>query len=72
MLKPLPCPWCGTTPDTFPQNPKVEGNAWGEVRCTNNDCHAGGVSVGDGEDGADDRGSDKYIQCAIRRWNDRK
>lgn len=73
---PLGCPFCGTTPTVLPERAD-QGNAWGEVVCLNPECatycHAQdrGVSVADGEDIADDRGSDGYKAAAIRRWNTR-
>jgi hypothetical protein len=76
--KPLPCPFCGDEPELYPTDPKREGNAWGEVRCMNPECPTystqrdRGVVVRDGEDVADDRGSAKYIEAAIARWNQRR
>ena len=73
----LPCPFCGTKPETFPKQPSSEGNAWGAVRCVNKQCatyddsRQGGVRVEDGQDVSDERGSQEYINCAIRRWNKR-
>ncbi len=66
----LPCPFCGSIPDVFPINPEREGNAWGQVSCTNPECTAN-PTVEDGEDCADERGSDAYKQVAIERWNRR-
>jgi hypothetical protein len=71
MTAPLPCPFCGEQPEVLPKDPKRSGNAWGAVRCANEDCHASECSVGDGEAMADDRGSDLYKEAAIRRWNTR-
>lgn len=65
-----PCPFCGHPPETFPKNPEVEGNAWGQVSCFNPKCVAQ-PTVSDGSDVADDRGSAAYIRLAIRRWNRR-
>lgn len=70
QMKPLPCPFCGATPRLRPINPKVEGDAWGSVRCANFDCPVS-PEVFDNIDVADDRGSEKYIENAIRRWNKR-
>lgn len=73
----LPCPFCGKKPDTFPKNPKVEGNAWGEVRCVNRRCATfsgrseEAVAVGDGSLINDERGTEAYIRAAIKRWNRR-
>lgn len=69
-LKPKPCPFCGGNPSLSPQNPDVEGDAWGEVSCENDKCYAN-PRVDDGQDCADSRGSGAYIDCAIRRWNKR-
>lgn len=66
----LPCPFCGSIPDVFPKRPEIEGNAFGQVRCSNNDCSAK-PCVNDGEDRADDRGSDAYKMAAIKIWNTR-
>ena len=65
-----PCPFCGHIPKVFPENPKLEGNAWGTVECVNISCPAR-PCVKDGEDCCDDRGSDKYKEAAIQRWNTR-
>lgn len=65
-----PCPFCGMLPELHPKRPEIEGNAWGQVRCENDDCPAQPV-VNDGEDVADDRGTEKYIAAAIRLWNQR-
>jgi len=64
------CPFCGVVPQIEPQNPKVEGNAWGRVKCINLNCPAM-PEVLDGEMVSDDRGSEKYKKAAIRRWNRR-
>lgn len=69
-LVPLPCPFCGVTPGVYPTRPDLEGNAWGEVQCVNDDCPAK-PSVEDGADCSDNRGSDAYKQAAIKRWNTR-
>jgi hypothetical protein len=66
----LPCPFCGETPEVYPRRPEIEGDAFGQVRCENDDCQAKPV-VNDGEDCADDRGSDLYKLAAIKRWNRR-
>lgn len=66
----LPCPFCGETPHVGPEHPEIRGNAWGFVECQNDACPAQ-PRVQDGEDIADDRGSDAYKQCAIKRWNRR-
>lgn len=76
-MNPLPCPFCGKEPILRPDNPKIHGNAWGAVSCANARCVTAGngdygVTVYDGQDICDERGSAKYIQCAIRRWNRRK
>jgi hypothetical protein len=70
MDKPLPCPFCGIEPVIEPADPKREGNAWGAVACHNLAC-AAMPNVQDGEDTADERGSDAYKQAAIVRWNRR-
>lgn len=76
-MKMLPCPFCGDEPETIPTDPKREGNAWGAVQCTNPECATfdqrfdHGVRVSDGEFMADDRGTKKYIEAAVRRWNAR-
>lgn len=69
------CPFCGWLPVVLPLDPSTEGNAWGKVVCMNPGCptfdaiRGQGVSVSDGEDCADERGSDVYKQVAIARWN---
>lgn len=74
---PLPCPFCGKEPATAPVNPKIEGDAWGSVRCINRRCptydegYERGVIVMDGARTNDGRGSKAYIQAAIARWNRR-
>lgn len=67
---PLPCPFCGWPPAVLPLRPKKEGNAWGAVECVNDDCPAK-PRVEDGEDVADERGSDAYKAAAVTRWNRR-
>lgn len=75
MKRPLHCPFCRHRPAVVPENPKVEGNAWGAVVCLNEDCptydyaQRQGVKVKDGEDVADERGSDAYKNAAVMRWN---
>lgn len=70
MLTPLPCPFCGHAPEVEPMFPELEGSAWGMVTCRNQHCSAR-PQVKDGEEVADDRGSDEYKEAAIRRWNTR-
>lgn len=78
MLKPLPCPFCGKMPKLHPQNSEREGNAWGAVQCETRSCptfdsiRGHGVRVDDGSKQADERGTAKYIETAIRRWNRRR
>lgn len=69
-IHPLPCPFCGSAPDVFPKDPKREGNAFGQVRCSNNDCPAK-PCVNDDVDVCDERGPDAYKAAAIRVWNTR-
>lgn len=77
--KPLPCPFCGEEPVVEPLEPQYEGNVWATVQCVYRQCPTfaasrfggHGVQVHDGEEFADDRGSDAYKQAAIRRWNQR-
>lgn len=57
-------------PEVRPVDAELEGNAWGRVECVNTECYAN-PSVTDGEDVADDRGSDAYKRRAIERWNRR-
>ncbi|HDY89368.1 MAG TPA: hypothetical protein ENH82_14790 [bacterium] len=71
MLKPLPCPFCGKLPKVGPINPEISGNAFGYVKCVNKRCAIFGACVRDGSRIADERGSDKYKDLAIRRWNRR-
>lgn len=70
-ITPLPCPFCGKLPALFPENPKKEGNAWGAVGCTNDDCCANPY-VRDNDPVADERGTEAYQQIAIARWNVRR
>ena len=76
-LTPAACPFCGSPPELEPDNPETDGNAWGEVRCTDIECathdhvRVYGVSVSDGESVNDDRGPGAYIDAAITRWNRR-
>ena len=65
-----PCPFCGHAPTVYPLKPELEGNAFGQVRCSNDDCPAK-PCVNDGEDDADERGSDAYKAAAIKIWNTR-
>lgn len=69
-----PCPFCGNMPNVYPHPEDVAsyhmGNAFGSVECANDDCPAQ-PCVQDGEDSADDRGSELYKQAAIKRWNRR-
>lgn len=65
-----PCPFCGEQPTVKPDDPSVEGDAWGEVSCENSECPVI-VRVEDGETVSDERGSDEYKRAAIRRWNKR-
>ena len=69
MLTPLPCPFCGESPDIGPENPEIEDSACGYVQCLNPECPAQ-PRVEDGETSSDDRGSQAYIEAAIRRWNE--
>ena len=69
-IKPLPCPFCGGTAEVLPTDPEKTGDAWGLVSCQNPACPAHPV-VDDGEDIADDRGSNEYKKLAILRWNKR-
>ena len=69
-MHPKPCPFCGAAPEVRPKDPETEGDAWGEVACVNPECPAQ-PSVQDGEDVADERGSDAYKAAAIKRWNRR-
>lgn len=75
MSTPKPCPFCGHKPYVGPRFPEKEGNAWGYVQCQNPECptydHGGGVTVRDGADVCDERGSKAYKQLAIARWNQR-
>lgn len=72
-MKSLPCPFCGAEPVVLPGNPNIEGDAWAAVQCQNAKCPTfdsyHGVTVLDGEQVADSRGSDGYKAVAIRRWN---
>ncbi len=52
-LTPLPCPFCGSTPALHPKNWRLEGDAWGEVRCENSRC-AAKPSARDGESVSDE------------------
>lgn len=70
-LIPLPCPFCGGAPVVLPEDPRIDGDAWGEVRCENQRCPVQPI-CGDGATVADDRGSAAYKRLAIRRWNTRK
>ena len=70
MIKPLPCPFCGAEPDVLPEDPESEGDCWGEVVCSNDDCYVK-ARCGDGAFLAEDRGSEAYKQLAIARWNRR-
>lgn len=76
-MKPAPCPFCGKVPKLHPVHPDREGDAWGAVRCENMRCQTFdevkgfGVTVRDGVTVSDTRGSDRYKQAAIRRWNKR-
>lgn len=69
-VRPLPCPFCGATPVVYPKNPKREGDAFGQVRCENDNC-AANPCVNDREDICDSRGSDLYKAAAIQLWNTR-
>lgn len=77
-MTPLPCPFCGEKPVLAPEDPAVEGNAWGMVKCENKRCvtydkvFGHGVHVSDGALSCDSRGSTAYKNAAIRRWNRRK
>jgi hypothetical protein len=72
-----PCPFCGSRPIFHPTHPEHEGNAWALVRCEDAECptfipHMGfGVSVSDGSDVADERGTTGYMRAAMDRWNSR-
>jgi len=70
MSELLPCPFCGKTPNVYPKVLGDGGNCWGEVRCENYLCHVNPV-CGDGLLINDERGSEKYKQVAIRKWNKR-
>lgn len=72
-LKPLPCPFCGSSPHVLPTHPLSpnNGHAWGEVRCCNSGCPAQ-PRVRDGAV-TDELGGEPepYQREAIRRWNRR-
>lgn len=76
-IKPLPCPFCGKQPAVHPKDPEREGNAWGAVQCEMRSCptfdntDGHGARVNDGSKIADERGTEKYQEAAIRRWNRR-
>lgn len=69
-IEPLPCPFCGHRPTLLPKEPERDGDAWGEVACTNRRCPAQ-PKVKDGCRVRDDRGHGAYLDAAIRRWNRR-
>lgn len=71
MIEPLPCPFCGKLPKVYLTNLAREGDAFGEVRCENLRCFANPV-VNDGAFNRNYRGTGKYKDAAIRRWNRRK
>lgn len=78
MYDPVLCPFCKAKPIVLPQNPSVEGDAWGKVLCINEECvtwtghvfgiWSGGLVIDDGESviasGVD------YRAKAVKRWND--
>jgi len=68
MIKPVPCR-CGSIPILEPTNPKRDGNAWGAVICINPECPVK-PCVEDGIQVVDDRGTAKYQEAAIIRWNE--
>ncbi len=70
LEKALPCPFCGKDPIVLPETPEEGGTAWAQVECVNPKCPSK-PKVKDGEEIADDRGSDAYKRIAISRWNQR-
>lgn len=77
MYELSPCPFCKEKPWIFPQNPSVEGDAWGRVACVNEKCITStgfqigvfkiGLTIGDGEDVI--RSGFDYRYAAAKRWN---
>ncbi len=63
--RPLPCPFCGVLPYV------QEGKDMGRVECINDRCDAQPY-VTDRANLDDGRGSAKYRDEAIRRWNRRE
>lgn len=59
----LPCPFCGENPVVEPENPKEEGDAWTNIRCSNMKC-AARPNVRHHAD----RG---HYEVAVNRWNRR-
>lgn len=62
------CPFCKQSPDIEPKTPSRQGNSWGQVYCRTTKCPANPVVL-DGIHVADERGTIKYIEAAIKRWN---
>jgi hypothetical protein len=73
-IEPKSCPFCGELPIVLPAAEDVksgrEGGAYSLVECQNAECSSR-PSVWDGEDVCDDRGSEKYKEAAVTRWNKR-
>ncbi len=73
-----PCPFCGAAPDTFPKNPKMEGDAWAAVRCVNSTCESNpelklyeDSRYNDGDEHGRWLDGDEILKETIKAWNTR-
>ena len=72
-----PCPFCGETPDLFPKDPEIEGDAWASVKCINEVCDCKPElkiyedACAEGESGGRWLVGKEIFEEATRRWNTR-
>lgn len=74
-VSPLPCPFCGGSPEVEPFSWKQSGAAWGRVACRNPKCAIEPSVEAYGEDIEAESGDESSARCksdAIAKWNRRQ
>lgn len=70
MAKPIPCPFCGQTPEQAPVDWREEGDAWASVRCETDDCPVNPeLKVWANVKQTGKKGSEMQKRVAVQRWN---